>query len=82
MEQQSSRKRLSKMSKFSVVLSYMVALFAILSLIAAGFSQISYAAPTTVDDTITFYQATKNGELISMFLLNSYNEFFLLFKLL
>ena len=65
-QQQSSSKRLSRMSKFSVVLSYMVAVFAILSLIAAGFSQISYAAPTTVDDTITFYQATKNGELIYM----------------
>ena len=67
MEQQSSRKRLSKMSKFSVVLSYMVAVFAILSLIAAGFSQISYAAPTEVSETITFYQATKNGDLIYMY---------------
>ncbi len=39
---------------FSVVLSFLVAAFAIVSLIAVGFNQISYAAPTTESKTIKF----------------------------
>ena len=75
-QQQSSKKKLSKMAKFSVVLSYMIAVFAILSLIAAGFSQISYAAPTDLDEDLTFYHAVKNGDLITVVGYTNDNESF------
>ena len=55
----SSRSSSSKMFRFSVILSFFVAVFAIVSLIAAGFSQISYAAPT--GNSFTFYEATYNN---------------------
>lgn len=44
----------SRMLSFSTVLSFAVALFAIVSLIAVGFNQISYAAPETSEITIKF----------------------------
>ena len=65
-EQQSSSKKLSKMAKFSVVLSFTVALFAIVSLIAAGFSQISYAAPTEAVDSFKFYTAMNGTDPIAL----------------
>ena len=46
----------SRMLSFSTVLSFAVALFAIVSLIAVGFNQISYAAPETKEITIKFGQ--------------------------
>lgn len=39
---------------FSIVLSFLVAAFAILSLIVAGFNQISYAEPATSEITLEF----------------------------
>ena len=54
----SSRGFRNKKLSFSVLLSFFVAVFAIISLIAAGFSQISYAAPT--GNTLVFYEATYN----------------------
>ena len=44
-EEKSSSQRSSK-SSLSIILSFVVAIFAIMSLIVAGFNQISYAAPT------------------------------------
>jgi len=55
----SSRGSNSKMFRFSVILSFFVAIFALVSLIAAGFNQISYAAPA--GDSFTFYQAKYNN---------------------
>ena len=40
---------------FSIVLSFFVAAFAIVSLIAVGFNQISFAAPIAGNNDITFY---------------------------
>lgn len=45
----------SRMLRVSVVLSFVVAIFAIVSLIAVGFNQISFAAPLE-NDTFKFYQ--------------------------
>ena len=44
----SPQKQLSSKYHVSIVLSFIVAIFAIVSLIAVGFNQVSYAAP---DDT-------------------------------
>ena len=55
-EQQSSKQRLSKTSRFSIGLSFFVALFAVVSLIAAGFNNLSYAAPT-ISGNFVFRQA-------------------------
>lgn len=51
MEENKKRKR--KVIDTSVVLSFAVAIFAMVSLIACGFNQISYAAPVT-GDNLTF----------------------------
>ena len=56
-DSQQSRKSRSPF-RLSVVLSFVVAFFAIFSLIACGVSQVSYAAPTDgeiVDDNFNFY---------------------------
>ena len=55
-QSQQSKKSRSQI-RLSVVLSFVVAFFAIFSLIACGVSQVSYAAPTDgeiVDDNFTF----------------------------
>lgn len=50
----SSQKQLSSKFYVSIVLSFIVAIFAIVSLIAVGFNQVSYAVPDdTVDATKT-----------------------------
>ena len=47
----------------SVVLSFMVAFFAVFSLIVCGFNEISYASPdNTFAEKITFYHYTKDDE--------------------
>ena len=53
--EQSSSSSSRGMYRFSVGLSFFVAIFAIVSLIAVGFNQISFAAPTD-SNTFTFYQ--------------------------
>lgn len=52
MEENKNRNR--KVVDGSVVLSFVVAVFALISLVSVGFSQISYAAPTSGDDSFTF----------------------------
>ena len=52
-ENQQSQKQ--KKISFSIVLSFAVALFAVVSLIAVGFNQISYAAPITTE-TVTLHR--------------------------
>ncbi len=53
MEENKNRNR--KVVDGSVVLSFVVAVFALISLVSVGFSQISYAAPTPLtDDSFTF----------------------------
>ncbi len=52
MEENKNRNR--KVVDGSVVLSFVVAVFALVSLVSVGFSQISYAAPTSGDDSFTF----------------------------
>ena len=47
----------------SVVLSFMVAFFAVFSLIVCGFNEISYASPdNTFAEKVTFYHYTKDDE--------------------
>ncbi len=58
-EQSSSSSSSSRMLRVSVVLSFVVAVFAIVSLIAVGFNQISFAAPLE-NNTFKFYQGTYN----------------------
>lgn len=54
-----------KKINFSIVLSFIVAVFAIVSLIAVGFNQISYAAPT-VPETLTLHVAELDGAPVSV----------------
>ena len=65
---QSSRSQ-SKMFHFSVALSFFVAIFAVVSLVAAGFNQISYAAPSN----LTFYLATDGDRNNSLSIVASTN---------
>ena len=51
---------------FSIVLSFLVAIFAIISLIAVGFNQISFAAPVAVSNQITVYVPTNAGAQYSV----------------
>ncbi len=61
MEENKNRNR--KVVDGSVVLSFVVAVFALISLVSVGFSQISYAAPTSGDDSFTFNVAgSTDGE--------------------
>ena len=55
-----------KRISFSVVLSFAVALFAVVSLIAVGFSQISYAAEGDSNKTVHFGKfGTEDAEIIA-----------------
>ena len=52
---------------FSIVLSFAVAAFAIVSLIAVGFNQISFAAPTSINDSnLTFYLPQQGDRTLSV----------------
>lgn len=50
-ENKNKNKKQNNELNFSVVLSFVVAAFAIVSLVAFGFDQVSYAAPTTGNST-------------------------------
>ena len=67
MNNNSSNNNLSGKHHFSIVLSFAVAMFAIISLIAVGFNQISFAAPNDGESVETFklgakYRKSINGE--------------------
>ena len=49
-EQNSSKKLITSKTKFSIALSFMVVAFALVSLIAVGFNQLSYAAEPAGDN--------------------------------
>lgn len=61
-ENQNSKKRKSVVD-VSVVLSFVIAIFAVFSLVACGFDQISYAAPVT-GDKLTFYKGEIDGNQV------------------
>lgn len=61
MEENNNRKKKNNIVDFSVVLSFVVAIFAVFSLVALGFDQISYAAPVT-GDSFTFYKGESDDE--------------------
>ena len=58
-------KRKSKLS-FSVISSFAVAFVAIFALIVCGFNEVSYAAPDSFDEKITFYHYKKDGTDVSL----------------
>ena len=60
-EQTSTQTGFRKTSRLSVGLSFFVAVFAIVSLIAVGFNNLSFAAPT-VGDNFLFKQAEIDGD--------------------
>lgn len=67
MNNNSSNNNLSGKHHFSIVLSFAVAMFAIISLIAVGFNQISFAAPndgTSSSDkfTLSKYELSATGQ--------------------
>lgn len=64
-EQKSSKKLITSQTKFSVALSFMVVAFALVSLVAFGFNQLSYAAQPA-GDTFNAYIATNAGQEVAM----------------
>lgn len=66
-----------KKVSFSVILSFSVAVFAIVSLAVVGFNQISYAAPTPfTEETLTFKYAGSDDDPLRFVAKNADGEFF------
>lgn len=66
-EEQSFQYKKKSNLNSSVVLSFVVAFFAVFSLIVCGFNEISYAAPdNTFAEKITFYHYTRDGEDVAI----------------
>ena len=51
---------------FSVISSFAVSLVAIFALIICGFNEISYAAPESIPEKLTFYHYKRGGEDVSL----------------
>lgn len=63
MEENQNKKNKKNVVDFSVVLSFVIAIFAVFSLVACGFDQISYAAPVT-GNQLTFYKGEIDGNQV------------------
>lgn len=63
MEENKNNKKRKNVVDVSVVLSFVVAIFAVFSLVACGFDQVSYAAPVT-GDQLTFYKGEVDDQQV------------------
>jgi hypothetical protein len=71
MEENSNKKKKSKID-ISVILSFVVAIFAIISLVACGISEISYAAPVDgANEGLTLYLKSVSGQPVQVVGYNS-----------
>lgn len=80
MEEEKQTKKLQNDAKFSIVLSFFVAFFAIFSLIAFGFDQISYAVDPespAANSMIFYFKTDANNDKVFIKATddNGYNEF-------